>query len=172
MFNTILFATDLGPFTDYCLQYAAELAAKCNGRLVIVHAVEPLGGLARAVVATYIEDGPTKAQQQVDTDTMLDSIRSRILEALTYDYASTEVDLARVAAIKVVQGKAAEVILAEAGACQASLIVMGSHGAETLNSNLIGSVTSKVLQLSKVPVLMVPMMNPHNLHARRGVAKR
>ena len=94
MFNAILFATDLGPFTDYCLQYAADLAAKCNARLVIVHAVEPLGELARAVVATYIEDGS---------------------EALTYDCASTEVDLTPIEVIKVMQGKAAEIILAEAG---------------------------------------------------------
>jgi hypothetical protein len=38
--------------------------------------------------------------------------------------------------------------------------VVGSHSADALDGRLLGSVATKVLQLAKVPVLMVPMMNP------------
>jgi nucleotide-binding universal stress UspA family protein len=168
MINNILFATDLGPFTDYTLQHVTELAKNCNASIVVVHAVEPLSSFAQAVVETYLEDPQDNPFDESGSSGMLANIKHKILEALADQYMESDKDIARIAAIRVLQGKPAEVILKEAREQQADLIVMGSHGAQALDGNVIGSVTSKVLQLSKVPVYMVPMMDPQKLHGRSG----
>jgi nucleotide-binding universal stress UspA family protein len=166
MINTILFATDLGPFTDYTLQHVTELAKNCNASIVVVHAVEPLSTFAQAVVETYLDDSHQEAFVSADTDGVLSNIKHKILEALADEYMESDTDVARISGIHVLQGRPAQVILRQAKDDQADLIVMGSHGAQALDGNVIGSVTSKVLQLSKVPVFMVPMMDPQKLHGQ------
>ncbi|MCQ4165550.1 universal stress protein [Tahibacter harae] len=52
-------------------------------------------------------------------------------------------------------GDPAEVIRDSAKAVQADLIVMGSHGRGNLRNLLLGSVVTKVLASSPVPVLVV-----------------
>jgi nucleotide-binding universal stress UspA family protein len=55
-----------------------------------------------------------------------------------------------------VEGHAAETgILNTAEACEADLIVMGSHGRRGLEKLLLGSVTQRVLQDARVPVMVV-----------------
>jgi nucleotide-binding universal stress UspA family protein len=52
-------------------------------------------------------------------------------------------------------GDAARVVAAMADGDSFDLIIMGSHGHGALAGLLMGSVTMKVLALSKVPVLIV-----------------
>ena len=47
------------------------------------------------------------------------------------------------------------ILLAEAKAGKADMIVIGSHGKGALKSLLVGSVTQKVIALGPVPVLVV-----------------
>jgi nucleotide-binding universal stress UspA family protein len=58
---------------------------------------------------------------------------------------------------RVLQGSSvAESLLEEAAAWGASLIVAGTHGRSALQRLFLGSVSSKLLQLARVPVLVVP----------------
>jgi nucleotide-binding universal stress UspA family protein len=50
------------------------------------------------------------------------------------------------------------VILEAAISTQADLIMLGSHGPDPINGFSLGSVTTKVLQMAKVPVYMIPML--------------
>lgn len=52
-------------------------------------------------------------------------------------------------------GQTAEVIVHQAEALACDLIVMGSHGRGALAGLVVGSVASRVLHLSPVPVLLV-----------------
>ena len=52
-------------------------------------------------------------------------------------------------------GRAAETILDVAGRYKADMIVMGSHGRTPLKSLVLGSVTSKVIAQTSVPVVVV-----------------
>jgi hypothetical protein len=63
MIQTILFATDLCVFTPYMLQHVTALANHCRAKIVIVHAVEPMGTLATAMVNTFL---PEKDQSGFD----------------------------------------------------------------------------------------------------------
>ena len=52
-------------------------------------------------------------------------------------------------------GQPAEVISKMAGELQCDLIIMGAHGRGALASMVMGSVTTRVLQLANCPVLLV-----------------
>ena len=62
--------------------------------------------------------------------------------------------------VRVLSGSPCDVILEEAESQQADLIMMGSNCHGSNSPPILGSVVSKVLQLSKIPVYMVPMAQP------------
>lgn len=163
MIHTILFPTDLGVFSSHILQHVMCIATKCEARIVIIHVVEPLGSLANAVVKTYLSQESSEEIGDVGLGKLMRTIKQSIIDALADEYMQGDDALSRIMDVCVVQGRPAEVILDQAKRRHADLIIMGSHGPNAINSHMIGSVTSKVLQLAKVPVYMVPMMNPSTL---------
>lgn len=64
-------------------------------------------------------------------------------------------------AIRMAQaGRVAEEIVYAAREQQADFIVMGSHGRSRLRALVFGSVSQRVMQLTHIPVLMVPVRGP------------
>ncbi|MBA2433030.1 MAG: universal stress protein [Chthoniobacterales bacterium] len=61
------------------------------------------------------------------------------------------------AAALLVQGGIARTIVKEAERLEADMIVMGTHGRGAMFSLVVGSVSHAVLQLTAVPVLLVPL---------------
>ena len=59
--------------------------------------------------------------------------------------------------VVICEGYTATEILREANEHDAEIIVIGSHGHSTLGELLIGSTAHKLTQLSKIPVLLVPI---------------
>ncbi|GAB3107392.1 universal stress protein [Pseudomaricurvus hydrocarbonicus] len=157
MIRKIVFATDLGPFAGHALEHALDLAANIKSKVTVVHAVEPLSSYAQAMVSAYAELEALDPHGSV-----LKSIKHQILTSLASERSDLKPGYDWIEDVVVEQGKPAEVILSQAQRLNADLIVMGSHGPESMGKNVIGSVTSRVLQLSKVPVFMVPMISPSN----------
>jgi len=60
-------------------------------------------------------------------------------------------------------GKPAETIIEQAKIRNADLIVLGSHGQHAYRGGLMGSVVTKVLQMSPIPIYMIPMVNLNSL---------
>jgi len=152
MINRILFATDLSPFSAHTLEHVTNLALHHHARVIVVHAVEPLGGLAQAVT--------TNVESEAEVVALLQSIKQRVLESLTEELSESPDALDCFDGVQVRQGRPAEIILTLANELKGDLIVLGSHSPESMGRNVLGSVTSRVLQLSKVPVYMVPMSAP------------
>ncbi|SPF43464.1 Universal stress protein (fragment) [Candidatus Desulfosporosinus infrequens] len=66
------------------------------------------------------------------------------------------VDISGVTLIKKkIQGKPADVILKEVEDENIDLVVMGSHGYESIVGSLLGSVSQSVVHMAKCPVLIV-----------------
>lgn len=160
MIRNIVLATDLGPFASHALEHAMDLAAIHRAKVYVVHAVEPLSSFAHAMVSTYLDDD--SPSEDSGPDELLSSIRRQIADSLSEERSEVDPSYECFEDFSVVQGRPAEVILAEARRIGADLIVLGSHGPESMGNNVLGSVTSRVLQLSKVPVYMVPMISPRN----------
>jgi nucleotide-binding universal stress UspA family protein len=58
--------------------------------------------------------------------------------------------------IIVKEGDYAEAIVSAATVSHADIIVVGSHGRKWLEKIVMGSVTEKVLQLSSIPLFIIP----------------
>lgn len=158
MIKTILFAADLGVYTPFLLQHVNDLAIGHGGNVVIVHVVEPAGEMAEAIVRAYLPEVSRAELEQDGRERVARSIKGRIVDLLEDEFMDGHDGLSRVNDVRVGFGHPVSVILDEARNCQADLIVMGSHGHRSMNPALLGSVTSKVLQMSRVPVYMVPMV--------------
>lgn len=166
MIKKILLAADLGPFTPHMLLHVDALTERFGAKIHVVHAVPPLGELASAVLRSWCSER-VKAEVLAATHItgLLETIREEIFEAFT-DSESNLVE--RICEVVVAPGPAANLILHEAERSGADIILVGSHGTESIDGRILGSVAAKVLQLSKIPVMMVPMMDPANMLGSTG----
>lgn len=163
--NTILYAADLGLFGPFLLEHVRDLAQHHNAKVVMVHAVEPFTPYANAVLCAH--GAGFSAGDNADSDNereVMTMIENHVLAALNDDVSDLggEGDILR--HVKVVQGKASDVILSEAQRCGADMIVVGSHSRpdDSHLSTSLGSVASKILQLATVPVFLVPTQSHRN----------
>jgi nucleotide-binding universal stress UspA family protein len=155
--RTVLYATDLSPQGPSIFRYAVELARRHGARIVLLHALEPLGHTATTLVRNVV---PAETLARLEREGLAD-VRRVILERLER-FRAQELgadaqpgDL--VSEIRVVEGAPDRVILEEARKAVADLIVMGAHGHSGLERTLLGSVANKVVQRSSIPVLLVPI---------------
>lgn len=162
MIKKILFATDLGVFTTHSLVHVEHLAVNFKARVHVVHAVPPIGEFAAAVVRSRCSDSVKEEVLNVPGHVkgLLETLREQIFEILATETLTEMGLLGLVDDICVQPGQPAEIILSEAERIQADLVVVGSHGMDSLDGRMLGSVATKVLQLSRRPVMMIPMLNP------------
>ncbi len=160
MNKTILFATDLGAFTAHSLLHVEAIARRFDAKVHIIHAVQPIGEFAAAVVRSHCSDQVKREVLKTPHITgLMEAMREQIFEVLAREPFNESGLLNYIRDIVVSPGQPAAVILQEADRIHADLIIIGSHSTEALDDRLLGSVATKVLQLARVPVLMVPMMS-------------
>ena len=158
MIKTILLAVDLGAYTSHLLQHAASLSKHYSARLIVVHAIEPLGSLGNALLRTYLEPELREELTTSGLNALVEQIRFRVIDSLTDEYMNGDIDLPRLGEVIVEPGLPVDVILKAAETCKADLLVLGSHSPEM--SQHLGSVCHKILNVSKRPVYLVPHAQP------------
>lgn len=158
MINTILLAVDLGVYTSHLLQHAASLSKHYNARLLVVHAIEPLGSLGNALIQTYLEPEVSEELTTSGMDAIIEQIRFRVIDSITDEYMNGDIDLPRLGEVIVKSGAPVDVILSAAEEHNIDLLVLGSHSPD-INGHL-GSVSHKILNTSKWPVYLVPHAQP------------
>ncbi len=138
MFKTVIWATDGSEAADRALPTALELWAEANGRLLVVHANERLGGRAGgAPVLADEEDLQSKLVSNVN-DLVVSGVNAtfHVVSALNTDPADLIADVAKES--------------------DADLIVVGTRGHGRVAGMLLGSVTQRLLHVAPCPVLAVP----------------
>lgn len=165
MIKKILFATDLGAFTAHALLHVESLSRRYDAQVCLLHAVPPIEEFTQAIIHSYCSESvKQEVLQTKGIQGLLESLRDQVYEKVAANRLIDDDLLSRISEVLIVTGNPAKVILIEAERVHADLIVMGSHGSHALCSQVLGSVTTRVLQLAKVPVLMIPMMSPSVLH--------
>jgi len=141
--KTIVAAVDFSAVTYHVVEAARELAEALKARVLLLHVIAP-----PVNVVTY--DMPAEAF--VDELKFARETSSKKLEALrrVLDADGIECEL------KTLQGHAVEEILHEAEACDASYIVMGSHGHGALYELLAGSTSHGVIHKANCPIVILP----------------
>ena len=139
----ILIAADGSRFTRDAARYVARHARllKTQPDILLLHVHAPLpypgaaGTVGKKAVESYQRDESRKAL----------AVAEKELAKAGFDYTSSWV-----------VGDAAEQIARHAKKEKADLIVTGSHGHGALARLALGSVATKLVAISKVPVLIVP----------------
>ncbi|HLD66854.1 MAG TPA: universal stress protein [Pseudomonas sp.] len=164
MIRSILYATDLGLYAPYVLQHALALTRAFQAELYVVHAVEPMGLFAESVLQTYLDEATLKEMRSKGLSTVMASIEQRVLEGFCDELGEAQEDMALIRAVRVVQGDPPLVILEQAQKLGVDLLVVGSHSHGALSDTPLGRTSARLVQLSEVPVYLVPMLQ----HRGRG----
>lgn len=145
MYQRILIAVDGSDLSDRALREAVALAQSQNAALRIVHVADEVtlnweGGYAdmSEILESFRESGRRvleRAQNLVREAGM--EAEARLLEIQTFGH------------------RISDLIVAEAEAWPADLIVVGTHGRRGLRDALLGSVADGVARRAGVPVLLV-----------------
>jgi nucleotide-binding universal stress UspA family protein len=129
-------------FSDRCVgaaAYAKLVAARFGSEVVVIHVVEP----------PQYPVGPEQLAQVVEAPTL--SHRETVAQERVQEFAKLEfADIPT--RVVVNRGDPAGIIVQQARAEKAGLIVMPTHGYGALRRAFVGSVTLKVLQETECPV--------------------
>lgn len=138
MYERILVPTDGSDAAGVAVEHAIELASFVGARLYLLY-----------VIDTSATAGVPRAQSGTIADILEDAGRQAIDDAMERAQAAevpTETEIR--------EGPVSDEIIAAAGAADADLIVMGTHGRSGIDRVLLGSVTDRVLKRSDCPVLV------------------
>ncbi|AYC32685.1 universal stress protein [Pseudomonas cavernae] len=164
MIRSILYATDLGLYAPFVLQHALALIQAFRAELYVIHAVEPMSLFAESMLKTYLDQDTLEEMQSKGLPTVMSSIEQRVLEAFRDELNEAQQDMTMIRAVRVVQGDPPQVILEESKRLAVDLLVIGSHSHGAEAEAPMGRTAARLLQLSEVPVYLVPMLQ----HRGRG----
>ncbi|QDL55072.1 universal stress protein [Rhodoferax aquaticus] len=146
MFHHIVLATDGSPASDHAVTLAVGLARTHGAKLTAVYAIDPypylgLGEVNPMGFQAYISAAQTQAEEAY--------AKVRVLCAASDKAPSVELQ------VRMVEDQAVSTgIVQTAQAEGADLIVVGSHGRSGIARLMLGSVASKVVAESPIPVLV------------------
>lgn len=158
MIRSMLFATDLGLYAPYVMQHALALARTFKADLYVIHVVEPIGLFAESVLQSYLDEAALSEWQSKGLSTVMATIEQRVLDSFREELGEGEQDLEWIRSVKVIQGDPCEVILDQLRKLSVDLLVVGSHSQATGVAVPLGRTAARVLQLSPVPVYLVPSL--------------
>jgi nucleotide-binding universal stress UspA family protein len=141
LFHTILCPVDFSDHSQQALAYAALLASRRNGHLVVIFVEDPLLVAAAAVAydeKAVIDKGRRELRRFVENTVAPFGLR---VEQITLDVAA---------------GRPHEEIARTAERLKCEVIVMGAHGRTGTDKLMLGSTTHRLLRRSPLPVLATP----------------
>ncbi len=141
MFNKILIPVDIEnvEFVEKAMEVAIRQAKEYDASL---HVVTVIPGFGMSMVGSFFpEDAMAKA---------LTAVTKQLKK-----YVDTNIPKEINVSFKVLQGKSHKEILKESKAIGADLIVIPSHNYKKVDRVLLGSCTSRVVERSKVSVMVI-----------------
>jgi nucleotide-binding universal stress UspA family protein len=148
-FRTIVCAVDFSEDSARAMGYAASLAQHGQGRLTLLHSVEPIpAGYDAMAGVTFDVVGYEEALER--------SARAD-LQKLGSEPGAPGCERDTV----VTRGQAHKEILRVAAERKADLIVLGVHGRNAFDRLVFGSTTEHVIRRAMCPVLAVPALRTH-----------
>jgi nucleotide-binding universal stress UspA family protein len=154
--KTILYATDLGAHMRPVFRRAVHLARIHKARIIMLHVMEPLTGTGQAVVDAYLSSKKREQMQHDGMKKVLDTMRARLDKFCEDELGQSPEDSPLVSDVLVHSGRAGDEIPRQALDKEADMIVMGTCSHGLLGRGLLGSTAVRVVQTSRVPVLVVP----------------
>jgi nucleotide-binding universal stress UspA family protein len=145
MYDRILVAVDGSPTSERALAEAAGLARLCAATLRLVHVIDPLAhitGFERPDL--YLRDIQPAIRR--NGEAVLEKARASVAD----HHVKVETVLAESEGERV-----SDVIIEQARAWPADLLVLGTHGRRGVDRMLMGSDAELVARRAPVPILLV-----------------
>jgi nucleotide-binding universal stress UspA family protein len=137
----ILVPVDFSKGSNRAIAQAEQLAKALGAQIEVFHAYQlPVFALPDSSVTvspTYVADLTDRAQQELNRHR--ERLEEHGIQATT----------------KLLEGNAADAIVARAEELRARMIVIGTHGRSGFRRFLLGSTTERVVRMATVPVLTV-----------------
>ncbi len=150
--KTILYASSLGQHTRPVFRHAVQLAHNLQARVIMLHVVEPIGEMGRALIQSYLPSDMIRTMHDEGIERIMEQMKQRLeryrdeeLQAIGRDF---DFEIEPVVA----EGQHAETICAQAEHFAADLIVVGAENTFGHHSQ----TTHQVVRHAKIPVLVVP----------------
>lgn len=143
MLKHILLATDGSAASDHAAEMAVDLARNMGAKLTVLYAVDPYPYLAVGEMSTEgLQHYMSAAQQDAA------AAHSKVAALCKQGSAVTLIP------VTVEERAVASAIVEYANGQDVDLIVVGSHGRSGIARLLLGSIATKVLAESTLPVLV------------------
>lgn len=143
MFHNILWATDGSSQADRAFELARDLAQHEGATLHVTHVVEKLVGMRLAGQNAHLDEPDIQAKiKQQASDAAAAGVKVKLHMPVGH------------------VGESARLISEVAGAGQADVVVVGTHGHSAVVAAVVGSVTQQLLHIAGCPVLAVPPARP------------
>lgn len=163
-FKKILFATDLSNNCRHAFTYAAHLASRYCGHIIILHVLETVSESMELRLKGMLGDEKWEMLQSkhrheakaalIDKKSTLSTIHMA-LDTFS-DIARNEECQYVVENIMIKEGHVVEVILKTAKEEGCDIIVLGSNKTMFTESNSLGRRTKSLLKRSRIPVMIIP----------------
>ncbi len=153
--STILYAADFSPNAPQVFRYAISLARSYGAKIVIVHAVEPLGATAKSLLETMLSPSEAKNIREEGKKRVFADIEKRLLHFCDEEVCLVPLREGEVSGVSIREGRPDQVIVEEAARIGADVIVLGAHCREKADAAHLGSVAQRVLTHAAMPVLAV-----------------
>ncbi len=139
----ILVPTDFSPTAERAFRFAVELASKTKGTIILFHVNEK-------------EEIPYSdlAQKKQEYETLLETKQLKKLQRLKKKVVSPQMNV--IVSTIVSRPPVVKNLLSFARQNKVELIIMGTQGASGLKKTLVGSTTTRIVEKSRIPVLIVP----------------
>lgn len=150
----ILVPIDFSDFSVNACRYAIGLAEKLNAEIKLMHVYYNPIVNSMPITDTYY--------YQVNMDEMIREIEVRAKENMEEFYRDLKEKIERenMEGVKIdyslVRGVASEEIILKSEEYKPDVIIIGTRGQGDGENDLIGSVTAKIIEDTKVPVLVIP----------------
>ena len=143
MFKHIVFATDGSPSAAKASQTAIELARTNGAKLTVVFVIDPYPYMSLGEGTGDAFQAYMNAAYAASAKVTEDLVEQAKKAGVTMEKSVIEGDDVASAIVMVAEQQGGD------------LVVVGSHGRTGIQKFILGSVASKVLTMSKVPVLIV-----------------
>jgi nucleotide-binding universal stress UspA family protein len=143
MYRNILVPIDGSAMATQGLQEAVKLAKELGSRIRLIHVLNQTPWTAPSIAPAGISD--LTAELRKAGEAILERGRREVAAGIEVDERLVEV----------VGERVGELVIAEANAWPADLIVCGTHGRRGVRRLVMGSDAEYIVRLSPVPVLLV-----------------
>ena len=150
MIKNILLGTDFSPKSNIALKYAIELKKQYEGTLTVLSVNEAFLSKDEMVMSRVSVEEVMKNNEKLALNTK--KIFKEMLSDLGVDSLPN---------IQMVQreGTASEEIIKYSEEKKVDFIVIGSNGHSAIEELFLGSTAKKIINGSKIPILVVPLSN-------------